>query len=77
MTRSDDYDRRHQGLGYGSAALRSILDKIRREFDATVVLVAYQDENEVARSLYESFGFDEYGIDGTKVLAKLELPGRG
>jgi diamine N-acetyltransferase len=62
-------DERFQGRGYGRGAMRVILEDIRQE-KAEVVLVRYNFENEVARRLYESFGFKEIGRTETHVTAQ-------
>jgi diamine N-acetyltransferase len=59
-------DEQFQGKGYGKAAMKVILEDIRQE-KAQVVLVRYNLENDVARRLYERFGFKE--IDRTETHA--------
>ena len=54
-------DRRYQGRGYGSEALRLILNELRREgrFDRVEVCVKKADE--AALRLYEKHGFADSG----------------
>jgi diamine N-acetyltransferase len=65
-------DEKFQGKGYGKAAMKVMLEDIRGE-KAEVVLVRYNLENEVARKLYESFGFKELGRNETHVTAQCLL----
>ncbi len=54
-------DRRYQGKGYGKAAFQLALDFIRT-FPcgrAECCWLSYEPENEVARKLYLSYGFEE------------------
>lgn len=54
-------DREYQGKGYGRAALGLALDYIRTLpcGEAKYCWLSYEPENEVARKLYRSFGFEE------------------
>lgn len=62
-------DEKFQGKGYGREAMKVILEDIRGE-KAEVVLVRYNLENEVARRLYERFGFSEIGRTETHATAQ-------
>ena len=69
-------DQRHQGKGYGKAALAAVLDYIRTYpcGKASYCLLSYEPENEVAKRLYHSFGFRENGeMDGDEIVAVLKL----
>jgi diamine N-acetyltransferase len=65
-------DENFQGKGYGKAAMKSVLEDIRQE-KAEVVLVRYSLENDVARRLYESFGFKEISRTETHATAQCLL----
>ena len=56
-------DRKHQGKGYGRAALVRTLDEIRAAPGVKKVSIGYLPENAVAKSFYASFGFVEVGTD--------------
>ena len=56
-------DRKHQGKGYGRAALAKVLDEIRATPDVKKVSIGYMPKNAVAKSFYASFGFVEVGTD--------------
>ncbi len=56
-------DRRHQGRGYGKAALQAVLTEIRALGPARRVAICYEPENEAARRLYAAAGFVEDGLD--------------
>lgn len=64
-------DQAYQGKGYGTAATREIIDILKTRNEAATILICYHEDNQVAKHLYKSIGFEEYGQDGTKVLARL------
>ena len=67
-------DRRHQGKGYGRAALARALDEIRAIPRVRRVSIGYMPDNPVAKPFYGSFGFVEVGLDEDgEMLAELEL----
>jgi diamine N-acetyltransferase len=65
-------DEQFQGKGYGKAAMEIVLEDIKGE-KAQVVLVRYSLENEVARKLYEGFGFKEMSRTETHATAQCIL----
>ena len=54
-------DRRYQGKGYGSAALRLILEELRKENHYDHVEVCVKKEDAAAIHLYEKHGFTDSG----------------
>ena len=69
-------DEAYQGRGYGRQAVRLALDFICTKpcGDAPYCWLSYEPENETARRLYCSFGFEETGeMDGEEVIAVLDL----
>lgn len=69
-------DRQHQGKGYGIEAMRLALDFIRTYpcGSAEYCWLSYEPENDIARKLYNSFGFRETGeMDEGEVVAALRL----
>jgi diamine N-acetyltransferase len=67
-------DRKHQGKGYGRAALGKALDEIRTIPHIRRVSIRYMPDNPVARPFYGSFGFREVGRDRDgEVIAELKL----
>jgi diamine N-acetyltransferase len=56
-------DRASQGRGYGKAALREVLDEIKRLGHIRHVSICYEPDNEAARRLYRAAGFVEEGLD--------------
>ncbi|QGZ39472.1 diamine N-acetyltransferase [Pseudoduganella flava] len=56
-------DRRHQGKGYGRAALDIVLDELRARPDARKIWISYKPDNRQAQALYASLGFVETGFD--------------
>ena len=69
-------DKSYQGKGYGKDAVRLALDFIKT-FPcgaADYCWLSYEPENEIARKLYGSFGFNETGeMDGEELIAILKL----
>lgn len=69
-------DERYQGKGYGRAAMKKILEYIAGEpcGPAEYCWLSYEPENEAARRLYASFGFQETGeLDDDEIIAVLKL----
>ena len=66
-------DRNYQGRGYGSAALRLILDELRREarFDHVEVCVKKKDAEAI--HLYEKLGFVDSGYIDEEVPDSVNL----
>ena len=63
-------DLNHQGKGYGRAAVKALVEKIRRLPGCNKILISAAPENDVALTLYRSEGFADTGqmIDGEVVL---------
>jgi diamine N-acetyltransferase len=67
-------DKSHQRKGYGEAAMKEIIKIISEESDCDDILICYQHDNHVARSIYASLGFIEQEISGNgKVTAFLDM----
>ena len=72
-------DKRFQGRGYGSEAMRQALDFIKTypAGEAKYVLLSYEPSNEVGKKLYASFGFEEvfleYLREDDEITAMLKL----
>ena len=67
-------DRKHQGKGYGRAALSKALEEIRAIPGVNRISIRYMPENPVAKPFYASFGFVEVGRDRDgEVIAVLKL----
>jgi diamine N-acetyltransferase len=71
-------DQACQGLGYGRAALSTALREIESNGDASKIFISYKQDNELAKRFYESFGFEEDGVDAdsNEMVAVLD-PTRG
>lgn len=73
-------DKRYQRKGYGREAMQLILDFIKTGpcRKAEYVWLCYTPENNVARQLYASLGFQEvtesYNAEDDEILAVLKLP---
>lgn len=67
-------DRKHQGEGYGRAALGKALDEIRAIPHIRKVSISYMPANPFAKQFYASFGFVEAGQDDDgEMIAELLL----
>ena len=54
-------DAKHQGKGYGRAAMQALLDHLAVQPGYREAALSYEPENKVARRLYASLGFVETG----------------
>jgi diamine N-acetyltransferase len=67
-------DRKHQGKGYGRAALKQALDEIKQIPRIKKVSISYMPSNPVAKPFYGSFGFVEVGVDDDgEMIAELKF----
>jgi len=67
-------DRKHQGKGYGRAALEQVLAEIKMIPGMKSISIGYMPENPVAKPFYASFGFVETGLDDDgEMIAELKL----
>jgi diamine N-acetyltransferase len=67
-------DKKHQGKGYGRAALEKAIEEIRRLPRVKAISICYMPDNPV-RKLYESVGFVPIGCDEDgEVVAELAIP---
>jgi diamine N-acetyltransferase len=67
-------DRKHQGQGYGRAAVSKALKEIRAIPGVNRISIRYMPENPVAKPFYASFAFVEVGRDRDgEVIAVLKL----
>jgi len=54
-------DRRHQGTGYGKAALQAVIRLLQERADCQEIKVSYQEKNVVAEKVCLSLGFQKSG----------------
>ena len=69
-------DQRHQGRGYGRAAMLLLIDRIRSEMDEQRhrIYISFEPETEVAKSLYESLGFVPDGrVEYGEIVYRLDV----
>lgn len=66
-------DERFQGKGYGRAATKLVLDRMKKDGKYHKVILCYIEGNDAARKLYESFGFVVTGRDEDEILMELQL----
>lgn len=68
-------DRRYQGRGYGTAAFRTVTQRIQQEFPGQDIYLSVYEENRQALHIYEQFGFRRNGELDTKGEKILVLKG--
>lgn len=67
-------DVQHQRKGYGRAALRQTIDRMRSTIEADEFYISFMPDNISAKTLYMSFGFEDTGLmDDGEVIYKLTL----
>jgi diamine N-acetyltransferase len=67
-------DEKYQGRGYGRFGMEKMLEIFRAEERIKAVGVSYEPENEAARKLYASLGFQETGeVVEREIVAVLPL----
>ena len=66
-------DARYQGKGYDRAATALALEQMRADGRYGKVVLCYIEENDAAKTLYESFGFVETDRDGDEISMELAL----
>lgn len=69
-------DHRFQGKGYGRAAVQKALEFLREGGLFNKVQINYVEENQGAKHLYRSLGFQETGaMEGNEVVMEMDLTG--
>lgn len=66
-------DERHQGRGYGRAALELIFDEMRKDGRYRKVVLWYIEGDDAAKSLYEQAGFREFGSVQDEIGMEMKL----
>lgn len=66
-------DERFQGKGYGSAATKLVLDRMKEDGRYQKVVLCYIEGNDAAKNLYEQFGFVETDRDDDEIIMELSL----
>ncbi len=66
-------DQRYQHQGYGKIATQMILDEMMRDGKYNKVVLCYIEGNDVAKHLYETFGFVVYDDDDGEICMELSL----
>ena len=67
-------DDRYQGKGYRKEAARLIIDRMKQEGRFEKIILCYVEENEGARVLFESLGFQHTGdVDGDEIMMELVI----
>ena len=66
-------DERFQGKGYGTAATKLVLDRMKEDGRYHKVVLCYIEGNDAAKKLYEGFGFAEIDRDEDEIIMELEL----
>lgn len=67
-------DERYQGKGYGYAAMRTIIDALKKDGKFNKVTLCYIDGDDAALSLYKKCGFTLTGeADEDEIIMELKL----
>ena len=66
-------DERYQGKGYGKASTKLVLDAMQQDGKYNKVVLCYIEGNDVAKKLYENFGFVEVDRDEDEIIMELIL----
>lgn len=67
-------DERHQGKGYGRAATRAVIEKMRANKDCRELYLSFVPENTAAHALYKSIGFEPTGdINEGEIVMRFDL----
>ena len=66
-------DERFQGNGYGTAATKLVLDRMKEDGRYHKVVLCYIEGNDAAKKLYEQFGFVETDRDEDEIIMELDL----
>ena len=66
-------DEKFQGKGYGKTTTKLLLDSMKKDGKYEKVILCYVEGNDVAKNLYESYGFVETGCDEDEIVMELKL----
>lgn len=66
-------DERFQGKGYGRAATKLVLDRMKEDGKYNKVVLCYIEGNTTAKKLYEGFGFVEIDRDEDEIIMEMPL----
>ena len=62
-----------QGRGFGKAATQFVLDAMKQDGKFGKVVLCYVEGNDVAKRMYEKFGFVETERDGDEIVMERTL----
>lgn len=66
-------DERYQGKGYAKAATKLVLDAMKQDGKYSKAVLCYIEGNDVAKRLYDSFGFVAIDRDEDEIIMELIL----
>lgn len=67
-------DSRHQGKGFGTIALKLVIDELTEEEDCNRIYLSVNKDNELGRRIYEKNGFEYTGtINGNEMVYRLDI----
>lgn len=67
-------DEKHQGKGYGRAAVHAVIEKMRENPDCAEFYLSFVPENTGAEALYQSIGFERTGeISEGEIVMRFKL----
>lgn len=59
-------DESHQRKGYGEAAMREVIRRLRLCPEVEIIATSHRDSNDGAAALYKKLGFKPWGIEWAK-----------
>ena len=66
-------DEHFQGKGYGTAATKLVLERMKEDGKYHKVVLCYIEGNNAAKKLYDRFGFIETDRDEDEIIMELDL----
>lgn len=66
-------DERYQGRGYGKAAVKLVLEELKRDGRYGKVVLCYIEGNDAAKNMYAQFGFVEIDREEKEIIMELTL----
>lgn len=55
-------DHKHQGKGFGTIALRLVMEELMENEDCDYIYLSLNPSNEKSKSIYKKFGFEDTGM---------------
>jgi diamine N-acetyltransferase len=64
----------YQGKGYGKCATIKVIEEIRKQYNPEAIFLSFEPENDIAKKLYVSLGFEDTGrVEYGELVYRLDL----